>query len=117
MQVRNKQLILAVTILQVTGESFHVSEGGAFLNHVLSPVFLHFEDQTNSNNNQRNTLYANLSKHVCNVTPHIHLSMAVTLSEQAAHVYGRLSVSGCLSVFLCVHVTMPPPVVQGTEVK
>ena len=43
--------------------------------------------------------------------------MAVTLSEQAAHVYGRLSVSGRLSVFLCVHVTMPPPVVQGTEVK
>lgn len=54
---------------------------------------------------------------VCNVTPHIHPSMAVTLSEQAAHVYGRLSVSGRLSVFLCVHVTMPPPVVQGTEVK
>lgn len=71
----------------------------------ISPVSLLFEDQIDNNNQ---TFFQ--TRHLCplTMTPHIHPSMAVTLSVRvkrpfSVHVHWRLSVSGCCCCFfLCI---------------
>lgn len=83
----------------------------------FSPIFLLLEDQVNLNNNQMNTLSAQLSKQAgvctCLKRLHIHLSMAVTLSKselrdlpvgqssQFMYTVDCLLVAACLFVLLC----------------